>query len=67
MATAGAAAATALPTQGLAADSEPPDTEGKAHLFLLLFSFSKYFHNQINQLASDTLNDFHLTSVTFSP
>jgi 1-phosphatidylinositol-4-phosphate 5-kinase len=27
MATAGAAAATALPTQGLAADSEPPDTE----------------------------------------
>ena len=48
MATAGAAAATALPTQGLAADSEPPDTEGKAHLFLLLFSFWKYFHNQLS-------------------
>ena len=29
MATAAAAAATAMPTQGLAADSEPPDTEGK--------------------------------------
>jgi hypothetical protein len=39
MATAAAtAAATALPTQGLAADLEPPDTEGKAHLFLLLFT-----------------------------
>ena len=30
MATAAAAAATALP------DSEPPDTEGKAHLFFII-------------------------------
>jgi hypothetical protein len=38
MATAAAtAAATALPTQGLAADSEPPDTEGKAHLFIIMY------------------------------
>ena len=33
MATAAAAAATAMPTQGLAADSEPPDTEGRAQFY----------------------------------